>query len=97
MGDGLLMPKIKVHYSGLFRRIARKREERVNLTDATLEGLVRALEDAYGEGFTQALRDPQRKLNPGVTTFVNGAQFPGWQAPLTNGDNVAFLFFTTGG
>jgi len=97
MGDVLVMPKIKVQYSGLFQRIAGKREERVNLTDATLEGLVRALEDAYGEDFTQVLRDPQKRLNPGVTTFVNGDQFPGWQAPLTNGDKVAFLLFTAGG
>ena len=32
-----------------------------------------------------------------LLTFVNGRQFPGWQAPLADGDEVTFLHFISGG
>lgn len=93
----MTMAKIRVYFNGLFRQIAGKEEESVEISEATLEGLVRALERSYGEQFTSLLRDAQKQLNPGVTTFVNGRQFPGWQAPLADGDEVTFLHFISGG
>lgn len=93
----MTMAKIRVRFSGLFRQIAGKEEETVELTEATLEDLVQVLERSYGGQFIGLLRDAQKQLNPGVTTFVNGRQFPGWQAPLADGDEVAFLHFISGG
>ena len=91
------MANIRVYFNGLFRQIAGKEEESVEISDATLEGLVRALKRSYGGQFTDLLRDAQKQLSPGVTTFVNGRQFPGWQAPLDDGDEVTFLHFISGG
>lgn len=93
----MTMANIKVYFNGLFRQIAGKEEESVEISEATLEGLVRALERSYGEQFMGLLRDAQKHLSPGVTTFVNGRQFPGWQAPLADGDEVTFLHFISGG
>lgn len=91
------MAKIRVRFNGLFQQIAGKEEESVELTKPTLEGLVQYLERSYGGKFMGLLRDAQKQLSPGVTTFINGRQFPGWQAPLADGDEVTFLHFISGG
>ena len=91
------MAEIRVRYNGLFRDITGKGEERVDLTELTLEGLVQVLVGFYGKRFTDSLRDDQKKLSPSVTAFVNGKKFPGCQAALADGDGVAFLPFIAGG
>ena len=91
------MVNIRVFFKGLFQDITGMKEERHALTDATLEGLVRALEKSYGKRFTEALRDPEKRLSPGVMALVNGSEFPGWETPLANADEVIFLHFIAGG
>ncbi len=91
------MAKIRVYFNGLFRQIAGKEEESVEISETTLEGLVRVLERSYGAEFNGLLRDAQKQLRPGVTAFINGREFAGWQAPLADGDKVTFLHFISGG
>lgn len=91
------MAKIRVLFKGLFQQIAGKDEERFELDHPTLEGLVGALESVHGKRFTKVLRDSEKRLSPGVTAFVSGKQFPGWEAPLADGDEVTFLHFIVGG
>ena len=92
------MINVKVHYKQLFRVMAgRKKEEVVALDQATLEGLVKTMEESYGKRFTRTLRDPQKGLNSGVTVLVNGEAFSGWDAALSDGDQIAFLFYAVGG
>ena len=93
----MTMARIRVNFNGQFKQITGKEEESVEISEATLEGLVRVLESSYGEKFMGLLRNPQKQLSPGVTTFVNGRQFPGWQTPLGDGDEVTFLHFISGG
>ena len=92
------MIKVRVHYNQLFRVMAgRKKEEVVALDQATVEGLVKAMEESYGRRFTRTLRDPHDELNSGVTVLVNGEAFSGWDAPLADDDQIAFLFYAVGG
>jgi MoaD family protein len=91
------MARVTVHFYGSFRHVAGKEEESVELAEATLEGLVQAMERSYGQRFSQTLRDPQKQLSPGMMALVNGKQFPGWQTPLSDGDEVTFLSAIAGG
>lgn len=91
------MAEIHVRFNGLFRQIAGKPEETVEVPEATLEGLVQVLEGSYGDSFARAVRDSRKQLSPGVTAFVNGRPFSGWQDPLADGDEVTFLPFVSGG
>lgn len=91
------MAKIRVCFKGLFEQIAGGKEKNVDLADPTLEGLVRALESAHGRRFTESLRDSEKRLSPGVMAFIGGREFPGWEAPLADGDEVTFLHFIVGG
>ncbi|MEE9202958.1 MAG: MoaD/ThiS family protein [Dehalococcoidia bacterium] len=91
------MAKVTVRFYGSFRHITGKEEESVEPAEATLEGLVQAMEGSYGQRFTQVLRDPQKQLSAGMMALVNGKQFPGWQTPLAQGDEVTFLSAIAGG
>ncbi len=91
------MAKVQVRFFGSFRNVTGKEAESVELAEATLEGLVQAMDRSYGQPFTQTLRDPQKQLSPGMMAMVNGKQFPGWQTPLSEGDEVTFLSAIAGG
>jgi MoaD family protein len=91
------MGKVRIRFFGSFRSITGKEEESVELAEATLEGLVQAMDRSYGQRFIQTLRDPQKQLSPGMMALVNGQQFPGWQTPLSDGDEVTFLSAIAGG
>jgi molybdopterin converting factor small subunit len=91
------MAEIRVLFKGLFRQMVGGKEKKYDLTDPTLEGLVRTLEAAHGKRFIEALRDSEKRLSPGVTVFVGKRQFAGWETPLTDGDEVTFLHFIVGG
>lgn len=91
------MAEVTVRFKGLFQQITGCEEKRIALSEPTLEGLVRALEGLYGRRFTEALRDPGRCLSPGVTAFVGKRQFPGWDTPLADEEEVTFLHFIVGG
>jgi MoaD family protein len=91
------MAEVRVRFYGSFRNITGKEMDSIQLDQATLEGLVQAIETAYGQGFTQVLRDPQQKLSPGMMVLVNGKQFTGWQTLLSEGDDVTFMSAIAGG
>ncbi len=91
------MAKVTVRFKGLFQQITGSEKESLELGEPALEGLVRTLEGSYGKRFTESLRDPGKRLRPGVTVFVNGKQFSGWETPLAEGDEVTFLHFIVGG
>ena len=91
------MIEVTVRFKGLFEQIVGSKEMEYALEDPSLEGLVRTLEAAHGKRFTEALRNSEKQLSPGVTAFVSKREFPGWEATLADGDEVTFLHFIVGG
>jgi MoaD family protein len=92
------MAHITVEYLTLFRDVTGKRDEVVEIADATLGSLLAALDQRYGARWKGLLwTQPQKALSPYIMIIVNGILERDLTAPLPDGSTVALTPAVSGG
>lgn len=92
------MANINVLYDGLFIATPGLYREALSLDSPTLERVIQAMAEKYGERFKETLYDQDTgKVATGVTILVNGSLPTTVHSPLNDADEVAFLFPIVGG